>query len=267
MARSQNRIAISIVMQMRFCFVFFLSLCTGFLFGQNTNVLMEEGLRLEREFKLEEALKNYEEILKTEPNHLQALIHASRMTSNIAGHIKDKEKRREKLVVAENYAKRSIKLNPKSPDAHFSLVVTLGLQSEIAPSAREKVKDAKLLRAEAEKIIEVDPNYALGYFVLGKWHYEVSKLNWFERTACDLFFGGFPENVSMEEAIKNFNKATALDPNQIIILYGHASVLHYEGDDKEAIKVLEKAINLPIREPDDAFRKEKCKELIAEIKK
>jgi len=254
-------------MQVRFYFVIFLSLFSNFLSAQNIDVLMEDGLRYEKEFKLEEALRKYEEILKSEPNHLQALIHASRMTSNIAGHIKDKEQRRERLVIAEDYAKRSIKLNPKSPDAHFSLVVTLGLQSEIAPSPREKVKDAKLLRAEAEKIIEVDPNYALGYFVLGKWHYEVSKLNWFERTACDLFFGGFPDGVSMHEAVKNFNKATALDPNQIIILYGHASVLHYEGEDEEAIKVLQKAINLPIREPDDAFRKEKCKELIKEIKK
>ncbi|HEY5823485.1 MAG TPA: hypothetical protein VIT44_03925 [Cyclobacteriaceae bacterium] len=252
---------------MRFCFVIFISLYSVFLFGQNVNVLMEEGLQLEKEFKLEEALKKYEIILKQEPNHVEALIHASRMTSNIAGHIKDKEERGKKLFFSENYSRRAIKLNPKSADAHFSLILTLGLQSEIAPSPREKVKDAKLIREEAEKIIEVDPTYALGYFALGKWHFEVSKFNWLERTACDLFFGGFPENVSMEEAIKNFNKATALDPNQIIILYGHASVLHYEGEDEEAIRVLEKAINLPIREPDDAFRKEKCKELMKEIKK
>jgi tetratricopeptide (TPR) repeat protein len=252
---------------MRSGFVVFLSLVFNVLFAQSVSVLMEEGLSLEKEFKLEEALRKYEIILKTDPNHLQALIHASRMTSNIAGRIKDKEERMKKLLLSENYSRRAIKVNPKSADAHFSLVLTLGLQSEIAPSAREKVKDAKLIREEAEKIIEVDPTYALGYFVLGKWHFEVSKFNWLERTACDLFFGGFPENVSMQQAITNFNKAIELDPNQIIILYGHASVLHYEGEDEEAIKVLQKAINLPIREPDDDFRKEKCKELLKEIKK
>ncbi len=236
-------------------------------FGQSASSLLEEGLRYEKEFKLEEALKKYEAVLKLEPHNIEALIHASRMTSNIAGRIKDTEERRKKLVVAENYSRGAIRLNPKSADARFSLVLTMALQSEVAPSAKEKVKDAKIIREEAEKIIQLDPTYALGYFVLGKWHMEVSKFNWFERTACDLFLGGFPENVSMEESIKNFNKALELDPNQIIILYGHASALHYQKKDKEAIRELEKAISLPIREPDDEFRKEKCRELLKEIKK
>jgi tetratricopeptide (TPR) repeat protein len=252
---------------MRIFLIIFLYLNADFLFGQSASMLMEEGLRFEKEFKLEEALKKYESVLKAEPNHLEALIHASRMTSNIAGHIEDKDARRKKLVVSENYSRRAIKINPGSADAHFSLVLTLALQSEVAVSPREKVKDAKLIREESEKIIELDPNYALGYFVLGKWHFEVSKFNWLERTACDLFFGGFPENVSMEEAKKNFDKAIALDPNQIIILYGQASILHYEGEGEKAIQILHRAISLPVREADDAFRKEKCEKLLKEIKK
>jgi tetratricopeptide (TPR) repeat protein len=262
---SKDWITVFLITRMRFIFIGFYLIRSVQLLAQSTSVWMEEGLRYEQEFKLEEALKKYELILKSEPDHLQALIHASRMTSNIAGRIPDKEERREKLKVAEEYAQRAIKLNPSSADAHFSLIVTLGLQSEIAPGPKEKVKDAKLLRSEAEKIIQIDSKYALAYFVLGKWHYEVAKLNWFERTACDLFFGGLPNDVSMTEAIKNFRIALSLDPNQIIILYGQASALHYEGKDEEAIRVLEKAMRLPIREPDDAFRKEKCNELMKEI--
>jgi tetratricopeptide (TPR) repeat protein len=252
---------------MRFFILYLFSFLFVDLAAQDISALLEEGLNDEKHFKLEEALEKYKMILKLEPDYLQALIHASRMTSNVAGRIENKEDKRKKLKVAEDYARHAIRLNANSADAHFALIVTLGLQSEVAPNPREKVKDAKLLRAEAEKIIQIDHTYALAYFVLGKWHYEVAKLNWFERTACDLFFGGFPENVSMEEAIKNFNKALELDPTQIIILYGQASVLHYEGKDEEAVRVLEKAITLPVREPDDAFRKERCKDLIEEIKK
>src|SRR6478735_9990479 len=119
-------------MRVKVYFVILLCFFSNFLSAQSIEVLMEDGLRFEKEFKLEEALKKYEALLKTEPDHIQALIHASRMTSNIAGHIKDKDERRIKLLLSENYSRRAIKLNPKSADAHFSLILTLGLQSEIA---------------------------------------------------------------------------------------------------------------------------------------
>jgi tetratricopeptide (TPR) repeat protein len=235
-------------------------------FSQSVEVLMEEGLRLEQEFKPAEALRNYKAILKQDPDHAKSLLHASRMTSNEASRIKNVDLKRTKLLEAEKYSRHSLEINNADPDAHFSLLVALGLQSEIAPSAREKIKDAMIIRDECEKIIALDSNYALAYFVLGKWHYEISKLNWFERMACDLFFGGMPEGVSMEESVRNFNKALALDPTQIIILYGHATVLHYEERDEEAIAVLQKALKLPLRDMDDEERKGKCRELLKEIK-
>jgi tetratricopeptide (TPR) repeat protein len=246
--------------------LFLLLIVPAFLFAQSADELLKEGLALEKDFKLAEALQKYEAALKINPDHPQVLVRASRMTSNAASRITDKDKKREKLSVAEKYAKRSLQLDDRDPEAHFALLVVWGLQSEIAPSPREKLKDAKLVREEAEKIIKLDPNYALAYFVLGKWHYELSKLTWVERVACDLFYGGLPEGVSMQESVKNYNKALQLDPTQIIILYGHASALHYEGKDEEAIRVLEKALSLPLRDADDEQRKGKCRELLKEIK-
>jgi tetratricopeptide (TPR) repeat protein len=245
----------------------FLSVCFSVvLSAQTKEALMEEGRVLEGEFKIEEALKKYETALQQDADFVPALVRASRMTSNIAAHIKDLPKRKEQLAIAEKYSKRAVALNADNPDAHFSLLVVLGLQSEIAPSPREKLKDAKLIKSEADKIISLDPKYALGYFVLGKWHYELSKLTWVERVACDLFYGGVPEGVSMEESFKNFNIALKLDPDQIIILYGKAAALHYEGKDQEAIRILERAITLPLRDVDDEFRKERCRNLLKEIK-
>jgi tetratricopeptide (TPR) repeat protein len=237
-----------------------------FVLGQTVETLMEDAFRFEKEFKPDEALKKYKAILIQNPDHAKALWHASRMTSNEASRIKDEEKKRFKLLEAEKYSRRSLERDSMDADAHFSLLVALGLMSEIAPSAREKIKDALIIRDEAEKIIGIDSTYALAYFVLGKWHYEISKLNWFERMACDLFFGGLPEGVSMDESIRNFNKALKLDPTQIIILYGHATVLHYQEKDKEAIAVLEKALSLPLRDMDDEERKGKCRELLSEIR-
>jgi tetratricopeptide (TPR) repeat protein len=235
------------------------------LSAQSIEARLQEGLRLESEFKPEEALKKYESVLQSDPDNVRALTHGSRMLSNRAGHATDAGIRTTSLRRAESYSVKAIRLDSLSTDAHFSLIVTQGLQAESAGSPREKIKNAKVIRKEAEIILRLDSSYALAYFVLGKWHHELSQLNWFERVACDLFFGGLPEGVSMDKAVVYFQQALRLEPNNILFLYGQAIALHYQRKDKEAILLLNRALKLPPNDPDDFIRRDKCVRLLKEI--
>jgi hypothetical protein len=49
-------------------------------------------------------------------------------------------------------------------------------------------------------------------------------------------------------------------------LYGQAIVFQYQGRDADAIQLLEKALRIPLKDPDDALRKEKCEVLLKELK-
>lgn len=49
-------------------------------------------------------------------------------------------------------------------------------------------------------------------------------------------------------------------------MYGEASVLEYEERTAEAIALLERALKLPPKEPDDIIRKTKCEELLRALK-
>lgn len=233
--------------------------------GQSSEKLLEEGIALEKTFKVQEALSKFEQILSSDPNHPEALWRASRMYSNMGGHLKDKSKKAENYLKAQTYAQRAIIINPSLVNARFSLIISLGLQAEIASNPREKIRDAKSIRQEAEQIVKLDSTFVPVYFVLGKWHYELARLNWLEQMACDFFFGGLPEDVSMEKAIANFKKASHLDPDNILFLYGEASVYHYQQQFDLAKVTLERALALSPREPDDILRKEKCKALYEEL--
>jgi tetratricopeptide (TPR) repeat protein len=70
----------------------------------------------------------------------------------------------------------------------------------------------------------------------------------------------------MEAAKEHFEKANQLQPNTILFLFGEASVLHYMGQTEQAKKLLEHAIGLPLREPDDAQRKLRCEHLLELIR-
>ncbi len=243
-----------------------LLLAFGYVSGQSSlaTQLLAEGLALEKKYDVPAALAKYEASTKADPMQAEAWWRASRMLSNIGGHIdkKQEEEKRGKYEQAKKYALKSIELNPKSPDARLAHIVSMGLLAEMAGNPREKIRDAKIIREEAEATLAMDSAFAPVYFVLGKWHYELAKLNWLEQMAVKLFFGGMPENVSMTRAIEYLRKASKLEPNTILYMYGEASVLDYEGRPKEAIALLERALALPPKEPDDILRKEKCRELL-----
>jgi tetratricopeptide (TPR) repeat protein len=248
-------------------FVFTVFAVLGRVDAQSTNDLVEQGIALEKQFKVKEALQKFEQALLRDSKNQQALWRASRMYSNIGGHEKEKSLKRENYYKAKAYAVKSIQLDPASIDARFSHIISLGLLAEIAGNPREKIRDAKIIRQEAEAIVSLDTAYAPAYFVLGKWHYELAKLSWIEQMACDFFFGGLPEDVSMEKASNHFKKASALDPDNILFLYGEASVYHYEKDYVRASQLLDRALALAPREPDDVLRKEKCQALRDQIRK
>lgn len=235
-------------------------------FGQSSD-LFSEGLRLEKDFKVEAALNKYELFIKTHPNHAQALTHTSRMLSNIGGRLPldKKEEKKNYYSRAKAYALKAIALNKTDTESHLAYIISLGLMTEVAGTPREKIQDAKVIREEAETLLKLDSVFAPAYFILGKWHFELARLNWFEQMACKLFFGGLPEGISMDAAIENFKKASILQPNTILFLYGEASACHYEGEDEKAIRLLKQALALPPKEPDDIPRKERCSQLLHEI--
>jgi tetratricopeptide (TPR) repeat protein len=227
----------------------------------------ERGLALEQAFKDHDALAVYEQILKTAPNDVDALAHASRMLSNMGGRLgKNQKSQKEPLVnKARAYAERAVAINPNHTNAHLSLAVSLGLQSEISSSASEKVKNAKLIYTEGKTLLRLDSTLAVGYFILGKWHLELGQLNWMERAACDLFFGGMPEDVSMEQALIYVQRASRLEPNTILFLYNEALIHQQMDNDQKAAELLRYALTLVNREPDDDIRKEKCRILLREL--
>jgi tetratricopeptide (TPR) repeat protein len=235
--------------------------------AQPVKDLMKEGLALEKAFKIEEALEKYELVIQQQPNHVKALTHASRMLSNIGGRLPmtQREEKKVYLEKARSYAVKATSLDEHDADARLAHIITLGLLSEISRNPREKVLDAKLIHSEAKTILAINPKFPEAYFVLGKWQLELSRLNWIEMLAVKLLFGGLPEEISKQAALDYFNQGLALNPNSILFLFGLASVYYDLGQLDKATTTLQKAISLPLAEPDDAQRKDRCRDLLAKI--
>ncbi|HVI47377.1 MAG TPA: tetratricopeptide repeat protein [Chitinophaga sp.] len=231
--------------------------------AQSVSEMVEEAKQLEKQMKEEQALEKDKEILKVQPNELEALTQASQLSSRVGNRQKSKDSKTTYFKQAKEYAQLALKVNPNSADANLAMAVAMGRMALIS-GAKDKVAASKDVKAYAERAIKLNPNLAQAYHVLGKWNYEVANLNVFERGAAKMLFGGLPAG-SLENAIANYEKCRQLDPGFVLNYYELARAYKGNGQQDKAIDVLKKALALRNTAQDDASIKADCKKLLDDL--
>ncbi len=114
-------------------------------------------------------------------------------------------------------------INYENLSMAFAAMVTVS-------SLRGKARLADSVRVFAEKAVELNPDNHRAYHILGRWHYEVSKLSWVLRKLSKIVFRTSPSG-SFQLAIDNFNKAIAL--NNIPVHHYYLGLAYLESGRKE----------------------------------
>jgi tetratricopeptide (TPR) repeat protein len=131
----------------------------------------------------------------------------------------------------------------------------------LTKSGKEKIVTVKDIKKHADQALKINPNNFKAWHILGKWHYEVSDLNFIESAAVKLFFGGLPES-SFSMAINAYEKAKKIAP-EFCLKYLELAKAYYKNDQKSlAISQLKKVIQLPSSTADDIIIKKEAGTLI-----
>lgn len=239
-------------------------------FAQDTkqDAMHSYALRLESEGKNADALTVFKNLLKNDSSSIEYLWHSSYLYSKV-GHDQSTEEARQQWYRTALYlADKAVKLKADNAHAHYAYAVALGRMNENAPS-RTKIEYARKIKEEAETAIRLDPKLPGPYHVLGRWHRTVAGFSGFERTMIKALFGGMPGG-SYEDAIRNFEKATLLEPGHILHQYELANTYYErnkEGDKARAKAWLQKALLIPAEGPESVKYQTDCKKLLAKITK
>jgi tetratricopeptide (TPR) repeat protein len=237
----------------------------GFLQSQdlkNESRLYPYAVKLQADGKLDDAMTVFKNLLKSDSSNLNYLQHTSYLYSKL-GYLQPTENvKMQWFHTGEYLALKAMKLYPQSADAHYVYALALGRINEHAGN-RTKIANAKIIKSEAEVAIRLDPALAGPYHILGKWHQVVAGFNAVERTMIKAMFGGMPGG-SYDDAIKNFQKAIALDPTSVA--YYELAVSFQQrgkaGDVQQAIAAINKGLLLPIRNEDDRFIRKQSEDLL-----
>ncbi len=237
--------------------ILFLAYCS-LHFGvvaQDLKLLQHKADSLEAVPDEKAAFEVFKVIHKKYPDNIYALTKCSELCSRI-GKREPLEKMRDSYYSAAlMYAKKALALNPKHDEANVAMAIALGRNS-LTKSGKEKVSAAREIRKHTETALKNNPLNFKAWHILGKWHYEVTDLNMFERAALKVFYGGMPES-SLAESINAYEKAREIKPDFLLNYLELAKAYKRNNETARAIALLEAVSVLrPFSEDDPAILKE-----------
>jgi tetratricopeptide (TPR) repeat protein len=226
------------------------------------SLLMQAGV-LEKSFKDDEALQKYMEVTKKDPLNPDALCHISELYSVIGKRKETKEQQKQYYALGKQYAQKALKVAPGNSEANFAMAISMG-RTALVSSGQEKIKAVREIKIYAERSVQLDPANYKGYYLIGRWNFEVSDLSSIERWLVKITFGSLPPS-SLGASITNYRKSMQLNPSFILNYYELARAYRRNDETASARKLLQQMETIPPAYTDDIKIKALGKKMLDEL--
>lgn len=221
---------------------------------------IEQGDSFDRQFKSAEALAAYQNALAANPDDPDVLRKISKQYVEM---VLDAPSKKEKLRLAQlgyDTALRAKKLAPKDPEVRVTVAIAAG-RLAFYSDPRQRLELSSVVQSESAASIRLDPRFALGWHVLGRWNYEIANLNPVLRVVAEVVYGKMPP-ASNEEAIRHLSRAVELEPGNSLFHAELGRAYLAAGRKDEAKRELQKSLTLPRRNRDDAGAQDRAKQAL-----
>lgn len=211
--------------------------------------------RRAEEGKAHQALELYQQVLRIDPNHYEALWNSAQCYYWLGEQLpKDqKEQRRSLFTSGLDMAKRAKEVSPDSPEGHFWYGVLLGDVSYIRGIC-ESLASVNPIIQSMEKVLSTNPKQGFAYHVLGMLY----------RMAP-----GWPLSCgNLDKSLKYAKLAVQCRPDSVLVHLGLAQSLLAKGQKDQAKETLIAALTLPgpaEYQPETKKEKEAVQALLSKI--
>ena len=224
------------------------------------NDALQRAIELRDAFRDEEALEAFKQVLRTDRRNYQALYNVVIINTSLGPRESRAADEQARYEEAHEHARQLLAAYPDSAGSHFAYAAAIGRIAQSA-GARDRVRMSTEIRESAEKAVELDPQHARAWNVLGVWHHRAANLSRLERLAANALFGGAPEGASNDAARAAFERAMAIDPDFILFYHDKAEFLITIGETSEARRVINQGLRLQERTSDDERWKANMREM------
>jgi len=185
----------------------------------------------------------YLTVLKSDPNHFEALGRLTRVEVQLGARATGAT-RAQLDKAAVDHARQAVRVGPDSSLAHVWLAVALGSKALHEPFYN-RILLAREMKNELDRAIDLDARNDRAYHLRGLLVRRVSTMNAVERAAVVVLLGGMPRGATMENALDDFERAAQLDPRYVDHQLELGRTLMMMRRFPEARLALERAATLP----------------------
>jgi predicted Zn-dependent protease len=224
---------------------------------------IEQGDSLDRQFKSAEALVAYQQAAAGRPDDADL---QRKIAKQYVEMVLDAPTRREKTRLANlgyETALQAKKLDPQDPEVRVTVAIAAG-RLAFYSDPRRRLELSSLVKTEAGESVRLNPRFALGWHVLGRWHYEIANLNPVLRVLAEAVYGKMPPGSS-DEAVRCLERAVSLEPGNALFHAELGRAYLAVGRKGDAKRELEKSLILHRRNRDDAGAQSRAKQALREL--
>lgn len=225
--------------------------------------------RLYSQFKAKEAAGELEKILQLDANNFEAYVKLARVHIDIGDMVPERgadwqQNRLSAYRLAEDYARKAVKLNPTSTWGHFWTAVSVG-NIAVQSSVAKQVELASEIKNFIEKAISLDPQNGFAYHAYGVWHRKMAEIGNMSRMFASVLYGRSLPSGSLEKSIEYLKKALHFNPNVIASRLELARSYVAVENFSQARTLLASIRELPVQFSDDPKHKKNAEQMLAEI--
>ncbi len=253
-----------------FLLLFLVQICMNPLFAQeavedSVAKYMTLGNSLVDQWQHKEAIAAYQKALKFDPNNYEANWKTGDQYTEFADRLPDDQKVQKETYFekARQFCEKAIEVNSQGYEGHFRLAVALG-RLALFRGGKEKIKLSKMVKAQGDTALALNPQADLVCHLLGRWHQNIANLSGILKFFAKLFFGGVPP-ASNEEAVELFKRAIEINPNHIEHYLELARTYEFMGKEELMREPLEKLLTLSNVEEDDPEYKSEAREMLKKL--
>jgi len=174
---------------------------------------LTHGDELYRSGQIRDARTAYQAALAAHPGGFAALCRLSRVESELGEDTRGEEQR-QLVASAVEHARAAVKVAPDSAQGHVWLAVALGRQA-LKEGPKTRLALSREIKSEVDRSIALDPGIGRAYHVRALWNRKLATLNLLERGVANTVLGGVPKGASMENAVRDLQKAVELEPDYV----------------------------------------------------